>query len=141
VTLLSNAWTDLISFTFPHRESSRDAVTTWWRVAVVAGKGLSFARPSGTTIAFGTTGGVPNFLRFLEDWGGRTVNYSGAMVSFYTNRQAVSPFRCCVNVYTPPTRAFLYDVDFLDPTQLPPATPMFRDVNVMGFTHRIVPDR
>ena len=75
----------------------------------------------------------------LEDWGGRTANYSGAMITFYNNRQAVGPWQCCRNTYRPPTRAYAFDVDFLDPTLLPPGTPMFRDVNILGFTYNLRP--
>jgi hypothetical protein len=141
VTFLSNAWTDTISLQWPHRETNRNAQTTWFRVAIISGKGMAFPRPSGTFTNFGTDGGTHNFFRMVEDWGGRTANYRGAMITFYNNRQAVGPWQCCTNTYSPPTRAYAFDVDFLDPNQLPPATPTFRDVNVMGFTHRIVPDR
>ncbi|HJN44655.1 MAG: hypothetical protein CL477_04710 [Acidobacteria bacterium] len=138
-TFLSNAWTDAISFQWPHRQTNRNAQTTWYRLAIVSGKGKAFPRPSGTFTNFGTDGGTHNFFRMLEDWGGRTANYRGAMITFYNNRQAVGPWQCCNNTYSPPTRAYAFDVDFLDPNQLPPATPMFRDVNVMGFTHKVLP--
>jgi hypothetical protein len=55
------------------------------------------------------------------------------MASFYFNRQAAGTYKCCTNVYTPPTRAYSFDVEFLDPSLLPPKTPMFRDVNATGF--------
>ena len=139
VTMLSNAWTDVISFTSPHQASSRDAATSWYRVAIVAGKGLAFPQPTGTFQNFGTDGGTHNFFRMLEDWGGRTANYSGAMITFYNNRQAVGPWQCCRNTYRAPTRAYAFDVDFLDPTLLPPGTPMFRDVNILGFTYNLRP--
>ena len=135
VTFLSNVWTDTISLAWPHRETNRNAATTFYRVAIVSGKGKAFPRPSGTFTNFGTDGGTHNFFRMVEDWGGRTANYRGAMITFYNNRQAVGPWQCCTNTYSPPTRAYAFDVDFLDPNQLPPATPMFRDVNVLGFTH------
>ena len=139
VNFLSNAWTDLISFTSPHQASARDAATSWYRVAIVAGKGLAFPQPTGTFQNFGTDGGTHNFFRMLEDWGGRTANYRGAMITFYNNRQGVGPWQCCANTYRPPTRAYTFDVDFLDPTLLPPGTPMFRDVNILGFTCNLRP--
>ena len=141
VTFLSNAWTDLVSLTNPHNPGNRRATTTWYRVAIIAGKGRAFAWPTGTPNDFGTDGGTHNFLRMIERWSGRTLNYRGAMITFYDNRQAVGLYKCCSDVYGPPTRAYAFDVDFLDPSQLPPATPMFRDVNIMGFTHRILPNQ
>ncbi len=142
VTLLSNNWSDLSSLNSPHQPLGRVASTTWYRVALVGGKGPAFPRPgnvSGDFGTYGTDGGVINFLRYLERWTGATANYSGAIVSFFYHRQATGTYKCCRNVYDPPTRAYGFDVDFLDPTLLPPGTPMFRDVNVMGFTHKILP--
>ena len=98
VTLLSNNWNDIRSFTSPHNPAGRNATTTWYRMAVVAGKGLAFAHPSGTYQDFGTDGGVHNFLRYIENWGGQTLNYRGSIVSFFANRQAVGTYKCCTNV-------------------------------------------
>jgi hypothetical protein len=108
-------------------------VTTWYRFAVIAGKGKSFPYIGGLYQDYGTDGGVHNFLRYLENWGGQTVNYRGSIASFYYNRQAVGLYKCCTNVYGPPTRGYNFDSEFLDPSLLPPKTPMFRDVNTTGF--------
>ncbi len=137
VTLLSGNWNDNASFRWPQDPGRRDATTTWYRMAVISGKGPSFPHPGGTAQDFGTDGGVHNFLRYLEDWGGRTLNYRGAIASLYFNRQAVGTYKCCTNVYNPPTRAYAFDTDFLTPSLLPPRTPMFRDVNTTGFTQVI----
>ena len=49
VTLLSNNWTDAISFQQPYSPGNRNrGVQTWYRVAVIAGKGPAFPQPSGT---------------------------------------------------------------------------------------------
>ena len=139
VTLLSSDWNDRVSFTQPHDPAARNAVTTWYRFAVIAGKPLSFPRPNGTVDDFGTDGGVHNFLRYLENWNGDTLNYRGAIATLYTSRQAVGTYKCCQAVYSPPTRAYVFDIDFLQPTLLPPRTPMFRDVNTTGFTQVVKP--
>ncbi len=92
VTLLSNNWNDRNSFVNPHDHNSstdRNAVTTWYRLAIIAGKGLSFPQPSGTPQDFGTDGGAHNFLRYIEDWGGDTLNFRGSIVSFFVSRQAI----------------------------------------------------
>jgi hypothetical protein len=141
VTLLSNSWNDAKSFASPHSPAGRPATTTWYRMAVIAGKGKPFPQPASTTKDFGTDGGVHNFLRYLEDWGGQTLNYRGSIISLFYNRQAVGLYKCCNNVYSPPTRGYNFDVDFLDPTLLPPRTPMFRDVNITGFTRLISPSQ
>lgn len=139
VTLLSNNWNDRISFIEPHDVDGRPAATTWYRLAIIGGKGLSFTRIAGANADFGTDGGAHNFLRLLEDWGGSTLNYRGAIASMFTSRQAVGTYKCCVDVYTAPTRAFAFDTDFLTPALLPPRTPMFRDVNTTGFAQIVRP--
>ena len=139
VTLLSNDWNDRVSFLEAHDVGGRDAATTWYRLAIIGGKGLSFTRIAGANADFGTDGGAHNFLRLIEDWGGATLNYRGAIASMFTSRQAVGTYKCCVDVYAPPTRAFAFDTDFLTPALLPPRTPMFRDVNTTGFAQIVRP--
>jgi hypothetical protein len=141
VTLLSNNWNDITSFTSPYNQGGRPAVTSWYRVAIVAGKGVSFPQPAGTAQDFGTDGGVHNFLRYLENWNGQTLNYRGSIVSFYFSRQGVGTYKCCNTVYSPPTRGYNFDVDFLQPLLLPPKTPMFRDVDITGFSQLIMPNQ
>jgi hypothetical protein len=142
LTLLSNNWTDTDSFAQPYdldgalRRRSSD---TWYRVAVIAGKGRIFPRPqNGEGATFGTDGGVHSFLRFLEGnatAGNNAIHYRGSMATFFFNRQAVSPFKCCGGVvYAVPARDYSFDIAFLNPAQLPPLTPVFRDLNSLGFT-------
>ncbi|MBI3669734.1 MAG: hypothetical protein HY237_08150 [Acidobacteria bacterium] len=142
-TFLSNNWNDINSFRSPYAPSGRNASTSWYRLAVAAGKGISFPRPTAysTYRNFGTDGGVHNFLRFIENWSGQTLNYRGSIVSLYYNRQAVGVYKCCTTVYSPPSRGFNFDTDFLQPNLLPPRTPMFRDVNTTGFSQLIRPNQ
>jgi hypothetical protein len=139
VTLLSNAWNDRRSMLNPHQADPRNATTTWYRLAIIAGKGLPFPWITGTYQDYGTDGGAHNFLRYIEDWGGQTLNYRGSIVSFYRSRQANGIYKCCADVYSPPTRGYNFDTDFLTPSLLPPRTPMFRDVNITGFAQVIRP--
>jgi Tfp pilus assembly protein PilX len=140
VTLLSNTFNDVNTFQAPY--SNNDiGTTTWYRTAVMAGKGFSFQQPAVGAVPndFGTDGGVHNFLRYIENWGGATLNYSGSIISMYYNRQATGTFKCCAVVYSPPTRGYNFDTDFLTPSLLPPRTPLFRDVNTTGFTQLLLP--
>lgn len=140
VTLLSNNWNDRNSFNGPHQSSNREAATTYYRTAVISGKNMSFNNPTGTFYDFGTDGGAHNFMRLLEDWGGQTLFYKGSVVSLYYSRQGVGTFKYGNNnVYYPPTRGLSFDVEFLTFKLLPPRTPMFRDVNITGFTRNIMP--
>jgi hypothetical protein len=154
VTLLSDNWNDYNSFLFPYQQSpvstspapvtnpgQRAGYTSWYRVAVAAGKGISFPQPTGTSQDFGTDGGVHNFFRYIEHWGNQTLNYRGSIINLFTNRQAIGTFKCCTLVYNPPTRGYNFDVEFLDPQLLPPRTPLFRDVNTTGFTQLLLPNQ
>lgn len=141
VTLLSNVWTDTISFTQPYSPGNRSrAAQTWYRLAIISGKGIAFAQPAGTAADFGTDGGTHNFLRYLES-GGFNLNYRGSMATFFFNRQALGTYKCCSTVYGPPPRLYNFDVDFLNPALLPPNTPMFRDLNAVGFAQDMRPGR
>jgi Tfp pilus assembly protein PilV len=144
MTLLSIKWNDVNSFSSPYNTGGRSGTTTWYRLGVVAGKSQYFPIPNWNTPAlngsqdFGTDGGVHNFLRYIESWNG-TLNYQGSLVSMYYNRQAVGLFKCCNTIYTPPNRGYSFDANFLNPSLLPPRTPMFRDINTTGFTQLLLP--
>jgi hypothetical protein len=147
-TLLSDDWNDFNTFNSPFNVNGRVSNTAndYYRLGVVAGKGLSFPIPSwdSTTIDgsqdFGTDGGVHNFMRFLENHNG-TLNYQGSIVSLYYNRQGVGLFNSGGNNYNPPNRGYSFDTNFLNPLLLPPRTPMFRDVNTTGFTQLLLPNQ
>lgn len=135
VTLLSNNWSDLASFSSPATVAGRLAATSYYRVAIATGKNINFPIPAfaGVPNDFGTDGGVHNFLRYLENWGGQTLNYRGSMASLYYSQYATGVFKCCGTVYSPPTRNYAFDTDFLDLSKMPPGTPKFRDVVNVGF--------
>ncbi len=145
VTMLSRFWTDYKSWDRPrYINARRPAGHTWYRAAIAAGKNKTFTRGaySDTTdySTFGTDGGTHNFLRYVEDWGSGSLtagtydlNYVGSIANFWIARQAVGLYKCCRAVYRPPTRNYSFDSDFLDPSKLPPGTPMFRDIVNLGF--------
>jgi hypothetical protein len=139
VTLLSNNWTDNESFTYPYAPGSRSRSTnSYYRVAIISGKNVPFPYPSGAPATdFGSDGGVHNFLRMLESGG--TVYYKGAIANFFYSRQAVGVYKGGNTIYGAPTRNFSFDTDFLDITKLPPQTPVFRDLNSLGFVQEIRP--
>jgi len=146
VTLLSNNWNDVNSFATQagntsglYSQNLRVPIATYYRTAIVGGKGIYFPQPAGTAADFGTDGGVHNFLRFLENWGGVNVNYEGSLVSLYYNRQGVGTYKCCTTVYGAPVRNYSFDLNFLQPSLLPPRTPLFRDINTTGFTQLLLP--
>jgi hypothetical protein len=144
VTLLSNNWNDIRSFTSPHASSGRAANQTGYRMAVVSGRTIPFTRSLAWTSEpdFGTDGGAHNFLRYIESWNGQSLNYRGSLVSLFNSRQAVGIYKytgASTAVYQAPTRAYNFDTDFLLPQLLPPGTPMFRDVNTLTFRQLLRP--
>ncbi len=141
ITLLSDNWNDVNSFIGPYNLGVRNPVNSYYRAALVAGKGVYFPIPTttGVTQDYGTDGGAHNFLRYLESWSGFTLSYEGSLVSLYFNRQGTGVYKSAGNVYGVPTRAYTFDNNYLQPSLLPPRTPLFRDVNTTGFTQLLSP--
>ena len=139
VTFLSDGWNDVNSFISPYDPASRPGVTTSYRVGIISGKGIPFPQPAGTAADYGTDGGLHNFLRYIESWGG-TLYYKGSLVSFFYNRADTGIYKCCTTVYSPPTRGYSFDAEFSQgPQWLPPRTPTLRSINTVGFTQELLP--
>jgi hypothetical protein len=135
VSVLSNNWSDLASFNGPTNLGNRTASDTRYRLAIGGGKNINFPKPTwnGASQDLGTDGGAHNFLRYLENWGGKTLSYKGSLVSMYYATYGTGIFKCCTVVYSPPARNYYFDADFTIPAGLPPGTPMFRDVNTLSY--------
>jgi Tfp pilus assembly protein PilX len=162
VTLLSNNWQDwgcvTVSAFCPSAVNgfsgslvyptsggagNRYATTSYFRLAIAGGKTIAFNNPLNNPDSyFGLDGGVHNFLRFIESWAGaaapgptgqQALYYKGSMVSLYWNMYATGSFKCCVLVYNPPNRQYYFDPLFSLPQNLPPGTPMFRNVDNLSF--------
>jgi Tfp pilus assembly protein PilX len=149
VTLLSQinkwpaptaGWNDANSLANPTNLGGRVPNTTYFRVAISAGKNIPFPQPAWAGVAndFGTDGGMHNFMRLLENWGG-TVNYNGSLVSMYYSEYNTGTFKCCTVVYSAPSRNFYFDTLFLNPSNLPPGTPMFQDIVNLSYHQNFTP--
>ncbi len=157
VTLLSNppsgaslptantGWSDRESFQAPGTAGNRPGNTSYYRVAIAAGKSIPFPEPGWANAAgmkdFGTDGGMHNFLRYLENRGanGAIVNYAGSLISMYYSQYDTGIFKCCNAVYGAPTRNYFFDTQFLNPNNLPPGTPMFQDVVSLSSHQNFIP--
>jgi len=125
----------------PALTPNRIAISTYYRVAIAAGKNIAFYNTAQTPeFAYGMDGGVHNFLRFIEDWGGPAsvgaqsqLFYKGSIVSLYWSYYSTGPFKCCNTVYNPPDRQYTFDSLFAVPQNLPPGTPMFRNVDNLTY--------
>jgi len=139
VTFLSANWSDFESMKYPSALGSRPAANTYYRMAIAAGKGVNFQHIGGTGQDFGTDGGMHNFLRYTENWGGQTLGYRGSLVSLYYSQYATGTFKCCTLVYSPPARNYQFDTLFLNPANLPPGTPMFQDIVNLSYRQDFTP--
>jgi len=148
VSFLSYQWDPRNTFRNPTRvgQGTRNAITSFYRVAVAEGKNRNWPHPDAWTGGplnaqdYGLDGGTHNFLRYLERWSGQTFNYRGSLVSFYYSEYGNGIYKCCNTVYSPPTRAYAFDTEFLDPAKLPPGTPKFRDLVNLGFQQVFTPN-
>lgn len=146
VTVLSNNWNDGASFrtaaVAPWGLGGRTATETTIRFAMIAGDTVTSQRTlphQGGSINGGVytdargNGGVHNFKRFLENWSGVRLNYSGSLINLYNSRNNNGTYKCCVNVYGAPNRNWVFDSTFLNPDRIPPGTPFFQYVQTTGF--------
>jgi hypothetical protein len=112
ITILSDAWQDGKSTL---DISQRGAASTTVNAAFLTGV---------VETANGNySGGMENFPRFLENWGAANIfTYNGSMVKMFPSLYATNIWGEG-NVYNPPARNWAYDLNFDDPTKLPPKTP------------------
>jgi len=73
-------------------------------------------------------GGLENFPRFLENWGGVTAFYRGSLVSIAYAQKATNYCGWAGAYYSAPTRNWAFDTRFQDPANLPPGTPVVGSV-------------
>jgi Tfp pilus assembly protein PilX len=143
VMVLSNSWGDFNSLVYPDVSADRSpAAQAYYRTAISAGKSIPFPQPTWTSVAedFGTDGGLHNFLRYLESWG-QTLNYNGSLVSMYYSEYNTGTYKDGPggDVYSPPPRNYYFDVLFLTPSNLPPATPQFQDIDDLSYHQNFTP--
>jgi hypothetical protein len=144
VTMLSNNWSDLASLKSPSNDGGRPATTTYYRAAVSGGKNINFLVNvccAGWAIGdWGTDGGLHNFLRQLENWGGQTLNYKGSMASlYYATYSTGTDKNGGGTTYEPPARNYIFDTLFTQPQNLPPGTPLFRDIDNLSYRQSFTP--
>jgi hypothetical protein len=152
---LSKTWADSLSAMYPEGGSNRDAdaglpsapggslpnYETAVRAGIIAGNNMSAMaaaansaeRDAGNGGESRLCGGMHNFPRFLEDWGGTRWNLVGALAPLYRSTQAVSPYNASGVIYGAPIRNWAFDTSFRDPSRLPPGTPAFQYIEPTAF--------
>lgn len=144
VTMLSNDWTDVTSLNNPSNASNRPANSqTYYRTAIAGGKNINFlvntCCRAWAVGDWGTDGGLHNFLRQLQAWN-TTLNYKGSMVSMYYSTYSTGTDKNGGGtVYSPPTRNYIFDPLFTQPQNLPPGTPLFRDIDNLSYRQSFTP--
>ncbi len=78
-------------------------------------------------------GGLENFPRFLEQWGGVQMHYRGSLVSLFQSQYANRYRWGWRTYYGAPTRDWEFDLRFRDPNNLPPGTPTAGTVNQIAY--------
>ena len=120
ITVLSGNWSDAYG---NNSLSARTPVNTTVNAAFLAG----IVQPTNTTGTLHYSGGVENFPRFLENWSSSiSFTYNGSMVVMYPSQFATNYWVQTGTYYNAPSRKWAFDVNFLNYTRLPPATPMVR---------------
>ena len=118
ISVLSASWNDAnSSLALGSRNAGNTTVNAAFLGGIVPSNGTYYS------------GGVENFPRFLEDWSGDAFTYNGSMVVMFYSQYATAPWQgtgSTVGVYNPPARNWTFDLNFMDPTKLPPATPQLR---------------
>lgn len=101
VNVLSNSWNDSNSLL---AQSSRVASNTTVNTAIIAG--------SVPTTTNSYSGGIENFARFHENWGGKYYTIHGTLALLYNSQQAKGTWSAAD--YTPPNRRWYYDTKLQD---------------------------
>lgn len=134
VTFLSNDWVDANHTNWP---SIPNVNPMWVYAAIAAGHSstpcdwFNAGCPGGS---YG--GGLENFPRFLENWGGvggRQMSYRGSLVSLFDAQYAALRLWNWRPYYQPPNRDWQFDTRFRNPAQLPPGTPTAGNVAQIAF--------
>ena len=118
VTVLSNAWGNSSNnwgngIYGPNTGiNSRDASQTWVNTAIMTG--------NTNTVGSQYSGGLENFVRFLENWSNVNYNYSGSLVCLWQSQKATAPWPNTGTVYNPPNRNWSFG---MNASSMPPGTP------------------
>jgi hypothetical protein len=111
VNILSNNWNDANSTS---SVTSRVATNTTINAGIFSGNVPTNYYGDGAY-----SGGAENFPRFLENWSSQCLTYYGSMVCLFVSQQGNGTWGAS-NVYSPPTRRWFFDQNFLQ--NPPPGT-------------------
>ena len=117
ITILSESWSDDNSYSSSLGDRLADHTTV--NAAFLAG----IVPTLDSNRAGKYSGGVENYPRLLENWVDKTLTYNGSMVVLFNSQYATNGWEYGGSIYEAPNRNWSFDLNFLDPTKLPPGTP------------------
>jgi hypothetical protein len=126
LTILSPHWTDAFSYNAYFQQTQYQAVDDTINAAIFAGN-MPTTGTTGTTFS----GGIHNFPRLLEGWMFAKLWLNTSFCRLWTSQMATNQFRNPYGFnpaplnpyYNPPTRHFAFDLNFLNPSKMPPGVP------------------
>ena len=84
--------------------------------------GLLTGNTASTGSIGNSSGGAQNLVRYMENWSGQTINYSGSIGRLFQSTQLTAPYTGPGTIYIQPTsRVFSFDSNMQ--SYAPPATP------------------
>jgi hypothetical protein len=105
--------------------TNRNAANTDIYAAILSGTDTTGGTEGAGGQGGAYNGGLENYPRLHEDWGGDTLTYRGAFVSLNRPQHVNGGWVYGGRYYTAPTRNWDYDTRFNDAANLPPLTPRF----------------
>lgn len=123
MTILSNSWNDgdgTIGIHDGNRKASETTVNVSYVTGNVASGGGSYS------------GGFENLPRFLENWSNVEFKWRGSAIDLWESMEAIGQWSYG-SYYTAPNRNWEFDTDLLDPTKLPPGTPVISVIQKVGW--------
>lgn len=145
INVLSNAWWNSSSDT-PTGDANNTpssgaptASNTEVAAAFLTGVVPTSGSGAGTSGASSTySGGVENYPRFHENWGGKTLLYRGSIVALFDSEVATGPWSRAR--YGAPNRNWGFDNLFGSQRRFPPGTPILRTYRRTGFEYLTAAD-
>jgi hypothetical protein len=121
ITILSNSWSD--SYGSSTGINGRVASETTVNTAIMSGN----RNTSGSNYS----GGLENFMRFLENWSGVDYNYNGSIVCLWQSNKVTHKWPGTGVIYNPPNRNWGFAG--FNANNLPPGTPRVRVINRIAW--------
>jgi hypothetical protein len=120
--------------------SGRPVVATSTRINAAFLSRTDSSDSSATPRYYG--GGLNNYMRILENWTGRAMNYTGSFISLGAPQEVSGRYRDCnvlaptANYACPPNRNWSYDTSFNSYQGLPPLPPKVTELQQDSFRRK-----